>query len=92
MDDKRDSRFLLSGETSYSMTTRTNHSPPADPAFNSTATSSLIGGAQRHCSPSYGTRGDTGAIERSQVTTESSTPEADRMPLLSEKIIEKKQG
>ena len=91
MEDRRRSR-QFSPEASYNMTTKGNRG--VDPDFSPTMTSSLVAlvdkGA-RDYSPSYGSAG-TVIVTESGVTAESSTAEADKVPLLSEKIRKKKQG
>lgn len=94
MDDRGGSKYLLSQESSYSMTAKRSHS---EITFNPTVISSLVGQADgdvRYGSPSYGSGGDTEGIllTQSEATAESSTPEADKAPLLSDKIRKKKQG
>ena len=95
-DQKR--YLLLSSDydSSYQLSSNANHADiTSDTTFSPTMTSTLVAKADsgRPCSPTYGSRGETSTIVvNSFAANESSTPEADKLPLLSEKIRKKKQG
>lgn len=93
-----ESKLLSSNyDSSYQLTSkRGSEGHRSDFTFNPSMTSTLVSRSDsaRPCSPSYGSRGDTSTmvISESAAASQSSTPEADKVPLLSEKIRKKKQG
>lgn len=99
MEADRKTPVLLSSnyDSSYQLTSnRGSADISSDITFSPSMTSTLVAKSDsaRPCSPSYGSRGETStiAISGSTAANESSTPEADKVPLLSEKIRKKKQG
>ena len=85
----------LSQESSFTMTSKESYSKLAgrNSPYSPTVTSSLVNNGDRGAERRYGSGGDDAiSITESGDTAESSSPEVDRVPLLSDIIKKKKKG
>ena len=99
MDDVKKKRVVLNPLKHDPVPEKSSGGQTSDITLTPSSASSLVNKSDfnRPCSPSYGSRGETQTpvnanSDKYATVSGSSTPEADRVPLLSEKIRKKKQG